>query len=416
MRIGFFGGMANNMYVFAKVFHKLGEEIIFIRDRFDNFTISQPIWEDNEIKLSNKDLFQIKNWGKLDWDNYELKEKWVPRIKLLDLEVNKSRKHSKHIKHRSLIPSNFKLDAVIDALNSNDVNLICGMVPSLIAFNSIKPYFIMPHGSDVRLALGYTRKTQRGIFNRIFTSKLEKALKESYLKSKSIFTHGPSRLLSPLSRKDEDIYIYKYLKFNNLGIPNRKFYFKYESKKSELRKLLNINVNSKYVILVPSRIDFKVKGQDKLVNIIKGKRNDNCHYIFFGWGENYESIKKSLNKTNVSVLDKIVSKKLLYKLIYISDLVIDQFNLGHYGTITQEAMMLGKPVMTYIFKNDYIQMAQDPPPLLNCKSEKDIKKFLDEISKNNIDLKKIGKECYKWIEKRHNDKLVLKKFKNYCEI
>ena len=57
-----------------------------------------------------------------------------------------------------------------DALNSNDVNLICGMVPSLIAFNSIKPYFIMPHGSDVRLALGYTRKTQRGIFKRFFTS------------------------------------------------------------------------------------------------------------------------------------------------------------------------------------------------------------------------------------------------------
>ena len=65
---------------------------------------------------------------------------------------------------------------IVDHLNKNDINLVCGMIPSLIAFNSNKPYFIMPHGSDIRLALGFSKSKKASILKRIIPSKLELGL------------------------------------------------------------------------------------------------------------------------------------------------------------------------------------------------------------------------------------------------
>ena len=143
---------------------------------------------------------------------------------------------------------------------------------------------------------------------------------------------------------------------------------------------------------------------------------DKFHFIFFGWGNDY-ILTNNLLKDNksVTILNSVVSKKILYKLISLSDLIIDQFNLGHFGTITQESMAQKKPVMAFIHENDYSLINESPPPIINCKDEKDIFKSFKKIMNNEINLKEVGYECYKWIEERHDSKIVFKEFEKIIE-
>ena len=46
VKIGLYGGVANNMYVFAKALARRGADVLFIRDRADRYPFSQPCWED----------------------------------------------------------------------------------------------------------------------------------------------------------------------------------------------------------------------------------------------------------------------------------------------------------------------------------------------------------------------------------
>ena len=74
-----------------------------------------------------------------------------------------------------------------------------------------------------------------------------------------------------------------------------------------------------------------------------------------------------------------------------------------------------KAVMTFINQNDYSLINESPPPVINCKNEKDICTSFEKIINNEINLKEVGYKCYKWIEQRHNSKIVLKQFEKIIE-
>ena len=75
------------MYVFAKALNKLGKNVSFIRDRFDNYAISQPIWEDEELIFSYEQLIDSSNWSKNRWDEIESNFNWSCKIKMYDLNI-----------------------------------------------------------------------------------------------------------------------------------------------------------------------------------------------------------------------------------------------------------------------------------------------------------------------------------------
>ena len=97
----------------------------------------------------------------------------------------------------------------------------------------------------------------------------------------------------------------------------------------------------------------------------------------------------------------MLSRPFLHELIKKHDLIIDQFNLGIYGTAALEAMSLKKPVMMYVDakKSGHFET----PPVINCSTAQDICIALKKIKNKELNLKKIGSDCYEWVKKYHSN-------------
>lgn len=84
MKIGLYGGIANNMYVFAKSPANQGVETCFIRDRGDRYPFSQPVWEDIRATLDYDDMAKAANWTWQEWTNWETHLGWKAPVWLVD--------------------------------------------------------------------------------------------------------------------------------------------------------------------------------------------------------------------------------------------------------------------------------------------------------------------------------------------
>ena len=58
MKIGLYGGMANNMYALAKGMAAEGADVCFIRDRSDRYPFSQPLWDDVVTQVGGTLVFR----------------------------------------------------------------------------------------------------------------------------------------------------------------------------------------------------------------------------------------------------------------------------------------------------------------------------------------------------------------------
>ena len=84
MKIGFYGGMANNMYVFAKAFHAAGVDVCFIRDRSDKYPFSQPVWEDQSFTMHYEEVPRASGWSWERWSQQERDVGWIPPTWMVD--------------------------------------------------------------------------------------------------------------------------------------------------------------------------------------------------------------------------------------------------------------------------------------------------------------------------------------------
>ena len=83
-KIALYGGLANNMYVFAKAFNENGLNVKLIRDVSDQYPISQPIWEDKEFCINLQDVpSKYEDWITLK------KMFWKPQNWLIDFKKEK---------------------------------------------------------------------------------------------------------------------------------------------------------------------------------------------------------------------------------------------------------------------------------------------------------------------------------------
>ena len=83
IKILFYGGLANNLYVTAKCLQNNGFNVNFIRDVSDHYVMSQPIWEDKKIVLNIAKNNIPKTSA--DWNVFEKKKNGDARVGLLIL-------------------------------------------------------------------------------------------------------------------------------------------------------------------------------------------------------------------------------------------------------------------------------------------------------------------------------------------
>ena len=165
------------------------------------------------------------------------------------------------------------------------------------------------------------------------------------------------------------------------------------------------------LLFSPARQMWKEKGNDKMIIAFSKfvKIFPNSKFIMVAWSTDEDKSKKLVDDLGISdkvIWIKPVPKNQLIQYYNITDIVLDQFVLGSWGTSTPEAMSCGKPVLIF-YKKEYILRAfGEEPPILNSYTQEDILSNLIKLAKDTDFRKELGKKSRDWIMKTHSPNVV----------
>lgn len=415
MRIGFFDNLANNAYGLAKIFRKKGYEPDLIVDGADTFPMSQPIWEDCDFTIGT-DQFEKRRLPPQYWEEKARefgwkRPKWIIETKrkrkaeLLSRMVSHPYRYHRQIattlRHRSLFPSSF--DSIREVMRQYDVIVGFGLGP-IYAFSTKVPFIHYPYGGD--LTLIPFQRNRVASFQRTALRHAKYVIVGDpnyfdYLKKLGIESKGE---FIPFMI-DTDVY---------KPLPKHQAI---ESMESDLRN----RIANRVVFFVPSRQDFFWKSSNKMLMAfgkLVQKRKD-VFMILSGWGRDLGKSKDMVDRLNLRehtfFLSHILSKKRLRRFYGFVDGVIDQFNLGAYGTSTLEALACGKPVIIDLDTTKYTPHLKELPPVLRAKSVEEIYRAMLKLSENKGNLcEQIGKESRDWIMEFHGVKTNFDRLIRLC--
>jgi glycosyltransferase involved in cell wall biosynthesis len=421
MKIGLYGGLANNLYIIARALAKHEMDICFIRDRGDHYPFSQPVWQDVPCALDYDNLNEATTWTWERWKMWELQLGWKAPNWLVDPlneagDLKISLKSVTGIVEKALCQLLLKRlpywSGILRLMAECDILLVNGIEGPILALMSGKPFMICPYGGDIRTAAGFHAPRSYNPFTWLKYWIRLRLLRSAYKKSLWIMagspTFGSNHFIGdPLSRlklssKVRDIFM------PCLSKPRL-------SKKERINLLtetvarLGIPMpRTEWIGFVPSRVDFFWKGQDRLLRAFSQiLAKEKIHVIVSGWGQDYHRAKTMVSPQNVTFLPYAVSKPILYDFYQGVDFVVDQFCLGYHGTSTLEAMSCGTPVLMWINEGLYRKRELPPPPVLNAKNEEDILGILTGIISGEIDLEEHGCTAQNWVQRVHSEEIVI---------
>lgn len=362
MRVGLCGGLANNCYVFAKILAGAGRDVVFIRDRSDTYAFSQPVWEDAQFVMKYADVAETSTYSWQDWARIENERQWHAPSWMVDPLSYQGvasadsgapawlsplgRRYVGQTAHRA---------AVVAAMQSCDVLLVCGIESAILAMMSGRPYIIWPHGGDIRFAAGMTVPAN-GLKSRISIELQRMLLRAAYGKASWIGTHDPKGVGGVTAAAEK---VLGNTSLIHLPIPaplsDRPQKVHRRKRLSVLCQTLGIaEIDAEHIGFVPSRVDFEWKGHDLLLRALqKCSGRKKLHLIFSGWGKDYSKAKEYVTQQGldeeVTFLPFSLSKPILAEFFSMTDFAVDQFRfLGTYGTAMVEALAAGCPTLMWI--------------------------------------------------------------------
>jgi glycosyltransferase involved in cell wall biosynthesis len=416
MKIGIFDNLANNAYRLAKIFRKQGYQADLLVDGSDVFPMSQPLWEDCDFTVSTH-LLGKKRLTQQFWERKSVELRWEKptwiketirkgEIDILREMVLHPHRHLNSIrtlvKYGSLFPCSF--GSITSTMKEYDVVIAFGLGP-IYAFSAEVPFIHYPYGGDLIIipfqkncvALLQRTALENAKYVIIGDPDLLEYLKKLGIASKAVFI--------PLMI---DTDVYKPLSKNQAM--------------NALEPDLRDRVYDKFIFFVPSRQDFYWKGSDKLLKAfcqLVQERKD-VFMVLSGWGNDLEKSKALVEQLNLQehtfFLPYILSKQRLINFFSAAHVVIDQFNLGAYGTSTMEAMACGKPVIMDCDMKRYSPYFKELPPILNAKSEEEIYFQMLKLAGNKGDIcERIGKKSREWMMEFHGATNNLDKIIKLCQ-
>lgn len=430
MKIGLYGGIANNIYVFGKALAAAGADVCFIRDRSDHYPFSQPAWEDMEFRLPYAEVPQAAGWPWERWEAVERRHGWQAPAWLFDPPASPvalpalpsgPRNPLDALWLRQHLAAPYR-SSVLIKMRECDALLVCGIEGSIFALLSGKPFVIWPHGGDMMIAAGLLQPSWRRLRERVAYGVVRRLLMSAFANAVCIGSHEPTGISTDYYGAEGYIRRQK-IAFLPIPIPVRP-----RPPAPERRRALDgllgemgLRVPQDAIVgFVPSRLDYEWKGQDRLlqalVQLEQQGRSGRLRLVFSGWGNDFHAAQRFAADHGIAdrllFLDSALSKPLLFKYYLAADFVIDQFINGMYGTAALEAMACGAPLLTWL--NDAYERPWGAPPVIQSRNADDIAAALGRILDGSIDLERTGRSLQEWLGRVHNPgsavRDLLKKF------
>ncbi len=198
---------------------------------------------------------------------------------------------------------------------------------------------------------------------------------------------------------------------NYLFIPHPVDETKYRPRPSSLRTELMNRYQTDLILLAPSRHNWALKGNDLLLRAFARlrKAGRNAVLLQFDWGQEVAASKRlieELGLTGCVVWAPPQNKMKLIDFYNAADIVLDQFTIGTFGTVTPEAMACGKPVVMHFDRGVHEWCYSEMPPVVTAKTEEEIFTRLMELSADPGYRNALGQASREWLVKHHGWELV----------
>lgn len=287
---------------------------------------------------------------------------------------------------------NWKLQ-VIKEMRDNYDCIIALTEFSIFAMLSGKPYGALSTGSDMREL--YFEKSLKGFLYKL-----------SYKFARAIIWGEPD----------------KFYLIKKLGLVKKSVFctaprgsnFKIEQIKKEKEML------EKIIIFHPTAQHWRLKGNDRFLNafIKLCSENKNIFLIVSERGPDLNKAKKilenSIPKNKYKFVPTLDSTQMNYY-YNLSDIVIDQFEIGSIGMIAVEAMKFGKPVMLYLNKENFEKCYSNyPNSITNAHTYEEILKELRKMIENPTIRKETGERNKIWIDENWDYSKLTQRYIKIC--
>ncbi len=187
---------------------------------------------------------------------------------------------------------------------------------------------------------------------------------------------------------------------------------KYRPEGTTLRQELEARYQTDCILFAPSRQNWALKGNDQVIRafaqLLKATKKRPI-LILGDWGQEMNDSReliKDLGITESVVWVPPLQKMRLIEYYNAADVVLDQFTLGVFGSITPEAMACAKPVMLHFDRALHEWCYAEMPPVVSARTEGQIYDAILRLIDDDGLRHSIGQSSREWVVKHHGWELV----------
>lgn len=400
--LGYSSNLLNNHYNYCKIARRMGRDArLFIDSSFqDPLVTSEPFWEELDMVLAGNDLGKEAVPTPGDWKDPD----WVRRVSWR-MEDRQRYRDMDHVSARALLEtSGFRFDEfstyeyfiydnvsahleLLREMNAVDIMQVSGTHVGVASYSQT-PYVIYYYGSDAYEVP--FRNNQMG----------------------KMQVRGIKRAKLHIARRHNREYLM------GLGIPSRKivplpFIIDTDTYAPQSGTVLpGLRQEGKKTLFLAARQNWTQKGNDKLfraLGLLAAKRDDfTCLAAWYGPDTTRsQELVKELGIGHLVQLLGLSSKNRLRNIILSSDIVVDQFTLGLFGTLALEAMSCGRPVVScldrsmFTEENGIVGEGYDACPIVSAFTVEEIAEALEHLLDDDGERALLNEASRRWVLEYH---------------
>jgi glycosyltransferase involved in cell wall biosynthesis len=389
MRVALIGNLAGVGYNTAKALNQAGMDVhLYIPAQSEGMAL--PSWDDKELSQSMP-----------EWIHIYGKNKRTPKKGPLDKIKDLMKRETSYLK------ISLELLQKYDLVHAFTASLF-GLHWPIIFYGilRLKPYIACATGSDIREVAALYHNV-RGKVMRLFFKRASKTLLlnfdmvsliEKFDLKRAIFfpflidtdRYSPQVVQNPYRQNQNEIFFF-HTSHLDWGIIDRGLHRN------------STKGNDRFIRAFARFI--KEGGKGRLIMLYRGPDRDIARNLIKELG-----IEERVVWRDTLIRDELISH---YNL---ADVVVDQFDVGSFGTTALEAMACEKPLLIYANQEYAKACYPEFPPVVNCYSEEEIYKGIIKVTDPEF-RSSIGRKARQWVLKYHSKEVVAYKLlETYSEI